>query len=381
MTTAVIRRTMAPLLVLGGTACDATAQKSPLDRPIDGIARVVEFATGLDHPWGLAFLPDGRALVTERPGQLRVVGKDGKLSPPLDGVPKVFSEGQGGLLDVAIDPEFAANRFVYLSFAEPGEDGTAGTAVARGTLGERGLADVRVIYRQVPKVRSGNHFGSRIVFGGDGTLWITQGDRFNQRPLVQDLATDIGKIVRITRDGGAPPDNPFTARSGARPEIWSYGHRNVQGATRHPETGGLWTVEHGAMGGDELNHPEAGRNYGWPVITYGLDYSGEKIGEGTAKAGMEQPVHYWDPSIAPSGLLVYSGKAFPAWKGSFFVGSLKFGRLVRLELSGDKVVKEERYLGDRGQRIRDVVQGPDGFIYLLTDEDPGSVLRLEPVRR
>ena len=242
------------------------------------------------------------------------------------------------------------------------------------------LEDVRVIYRQVPKVKSGNHYGSRLVFDRDGALFVTQGDRYNQRPLVQDLATDIGKIVRITTDGGVPAGNPFASKPGARPEIWSYGHRNVQGAALHPATGRLWTAEHGAQGGDELNRPEAGRNYGWPVITYGVDYSGEKIGEGTTKAGMEQPVHYWDPSIAPSGLLIYTGDAFPDWKGDYFVGSLKFGRLVRLELDGDKVVKEERYLGERGERIRDVVQGPEGFIYLLTDADPGSVLRLEPVR-
>jgi glucose/arabinose dehydrogenase len=368
-------------LALGVVACDATAQKSTLDRPLDGVAKVVVFAKGLDRPWGLAFLPDGRALVTEKPGRLRYVGTDGKLSEPLTGVPKVDDGGQGGLLGVAIDPQFATNRLVYLAFSEPGDGGTAGTAVAKGRLGDRGLEDVQVIYRQVPKVRSGNHYGARLVFDRDGMLFITQGDRFNQRPLVQDLSTDVGKIVRITTDGGVPPDNPFVNQSGARPEIWSYGHRNAQGAALHPETGKLWTVEHGAQGGDELNRPEAGKNYGWPVITYGIDYSGAKIGEGTAKEGMEQPVHYWDPSIAPSGLLIYTGDAFPDWKGDYFTGSLKFGRLVRLELEGDKVVKEERYLGERGARIRDVVQGPEGFIYLLTDADPGSVLRLEPEGR
>ena len=373
-------KTLVLLCALGVVACDATAQKSALDRPLDEIAKVVVVAKGLDHPWGLAFLPDGRALVTEKSGRLRYLGKDGKLSEPLSGVPKVDDGGQGGLLGVALDPGFAGNRLVYLSFSEPGDGGTAGTAVARGRLGERGLEDVRVIYRQVPKVKSGNHYGSRLVFDRDGALFVTQGDRYNQRPLVQDLTTDIGKIVRITTDGGVPAGNPFANKPGARPEIWSYGHRNAQGAALHPATGRLWTVEHGAQGGDELNHPEAGKNYGWPVITYGVDYSGEKIGEGTTKAGMEQPVHYWDPSIAPSGLLIYTGDAFPDWKGDYFTGSLKFGRLVRLELDGDKVVKEERYLGERGERIRDVVQGPEGFIYLLTDADPGSVLRLEPVR-
>jgi glucose/arabinose dehydrogenase len=362
-------RSFVLLLAVGVLACDATAQKSPLDRPLDGTARVTEFAKGLENPWGLAFLPDGRALVTEKTGRLRYVAPDGRLSEPLTGVPTVDDNNQGGLLDVALDPQFAANRRVYLSFSEPGTDGKAGTAVARGRLGEDGLADVVVIYRQEPKVKSGGHYGSRLVFGRDGTLFITQGDRQNQRPLVQDLSTD----------GGVPPDNPFVGKPGVRPEIWSYGHRNAQGAMLHPATGQLWTVEHGAMGGDELNHPEAGRNYGWPVITYGVDYSGAKIGEGTAKAGMEQPVHYWDPSIAPSGLLIYSGDAFPAWKGSYFVGSLKFGRLVRLELAGDKVTKEERYLADRGFRVRDVEQGPEGFIYVVTDQ--GVILRLEPVNR
>jgi glucose/arabinose dehydrogenase len=368
-------------LALGVVACDATAQKSTLDRPLGGVAKVVVFARGLDRPWGLAFLPDGRALVTEKAGRLRYVGRDGKLSEPLTGVPKVDDDGQGGLLGVAIDPQFATNRLVYLAFSEPGDGGTAGTAVAKSRLGERGLEDVQVIYRQAPKVKSGNHYGSRLVFDRDGTLFITQGDRFNQRPLVQDLSTDVGKIVRITTDGGVPPDNPFVNQAGVRPEIWSYGHRNAQGAALHPETGRLWTVEHGAQGGDELNRPEAGKNYGWPVITYGVDYSGATIGEGTKKEGMEQPVHYWDPSIAPSGLVIYTGDAFPDWKGDYFTGSLKFGRLVRLELDGDKVVKEERYLSERGERIRDVVQGPEGFLYLLTDADPGSVLRLEPVRR
>jgi len=364
------------LLAVGVLACDATAQKSSFDRSLDGTARVTEFAKGLEGPWGLAFLPDGRALVTEKPGRLRFIAPDGRPSEPLAGVPKVDDASQGGLLDVALDPKFAANRLVYLSFSEPGTDGKAGTAVAKGRLGERGLEDVVVIYRQEPKVKSGGHYGSRLVFGRDGTLFITQGDRQNQRPLVQDLSTDIGKIVRIATDGSVPPDNPFVGKPGVRPEIWSYGHRNAQGAMLHPETGQLWTVEHGAMGGDELNHPEAGKNYGWPVITYGVDYSGTKIGEGTAKAGMEQPVHYWDPSIAPSGLLIYTGDAFPAWKGSYFVGSLKFGRLVRLELAGDKVTKEERYLADRGLRVRDVEQGPEGFIYVVTDQ--GVILRLEP---
>ena len=261
----------------------------------------------------------------------------------LGGVPAVRAQGPGGLLDVAIDPAFAENRLVYLSYSEPGEGGRgSGTAVARGRLGERGLEDVRVIYRQQPKVRSEGHYGSRLVFGRDGTLFITQGDRMNQRPRVQDLSAGIGKIMRINTDGSVPRDNPFVGREGAMPEIWSYGHRNVQAAALHPETGQLWTVEHGARGGDELNHPEKGRNYGWPVITYGRDYSGVQIGEGTAREGMEQPVYFWDPVIAPSGMTFYTGDAFPQWKGSVLIGSLSPGALVRPKRSQMRVGVDRR---------------------------------------
>lgn len=347
---------------------------------IPGIADVVSFTVGLQHPWGLAFLPDGRALVTERPGRLRLIGRDGKLSDPLTGVPDVVARGQGGLLDVAIDPNFAENRFVYLSFSEGGPGG-AGTAVFRGALGPRGLEEGRVIFRQVPKVNGTGHFGSRMVFGRDGTLFVTLGDRYAYRDSAQDVTTHLGKIVRIRRDGTPPSDNPFLTRSDAKPEIWSYGHRNLQGAALHPLTGQLWTVEHGAQGGDELNHPQPGKNYGWPVITYGVDYSGAKIGIGTKAPGMEQPVHYWDPSIAPSGLLFYTGSVYPGWKDSLFTGSLKFGALVRLTLNGDAVTQEERLLQDLGERIRDVRQGPDGLIYLLTDSPEGRVLRLNPVKK
>jgi glucose/arabinose dehydrogenase len=330
----------------------------------------------LEHPWALAFLPDGRILVTERPGRLRIVTKDGQLSKPLDGVPKVQVGGQGGLLDVAIDPKFDSNRLVYLSYAEPGEGG-AGTAVARGRLGESGLEDLNVIYRQQPKVEGYNHFGSRLVFSTDGKLFVTQGERQAYRQQAQNLSSDLGKLVRINPDGSIPEDNPFVGRRGVRPEIYSYGHRNMQGAALHPETGQLWTVEHGARGGDELNHPEAGKNYGWPVITYGRDYSGMPIGEGTAKEGMEQPVYYWDPVIAPSGAVWYTGEKYPGWKGSLFIGSLR-GALVRLTLENGRVTSEERYLGELGNRIRDVQQGPDGFLYVVTDEDDGRVLRVVP---
>ena len=356
----------------------AQAPRSPTPTPVKAAVRVETVARGLEHPWALAFLPDGRMLVTERPGRLRIVGRDGRVSEPLAGVPQVLARGQGGLLDVALDPRFADNRLVYLSYAEPGAGGAAGTAVARGRLGEGRLEDVRVIYQQQPKVRGAAHFGSRLVFARDGTLFVTQGDRFAYRDGAQDLSVGIGKIVRINPDGSVPRDNPFVSRAGARPEIWSYGHRNVQSAALHPRTAQLWTVEHGARGGDELNRPEAGKNYGWPVITYGVDYSGARIGEGTAKPGMEQPVYYWDPVIAPSGMTFYTGDAFPNWKGSLFIGSLDRGLLVRLTLKDGRVAREERYLADLGERIRDVRQGPDGLLYLLTDSGDGRVLRVLP---
>src|SRR5690606_35367389 len=303
------------LFVIIGAACDPSgvsgqtqgeAPRSPTPDPVEGVVTSEIITDGLEHPWGLAFLPDGRVLVTERPGRLRIVSPDGTISAPLTGVPEVAARGQGGLLDITLDPDFATNNLVYLSFAEPGEGGTASTAVARGQFTGSGLENVQVIYRQVPKVESGGHYGSRIVFRKDGSLFITQGDRMNQRPLVQELSAGIGKIMRVNPDGSVPADNPFVNGEGARPEIWSYGHRNVQAAALHPETGDLWTVEHGARGGDELNHPEAGRNSGWPVITYGVDYSGARIGEGTAREGMEQPVYSWGPVIAASGLAAYT---------------------------------------------------------------------------
>jgi aldose sugar dehydrogenase len=267
---------------------------------------------------------------------------------------------------------------VYLSYAEPGDGGTAGTAVARGTLNDRGLDGVRVIYRQQPKVTGANHFGSRLVFTRDGTLFVTQGERFDYAGQAQDLGSLLGKIVRINPDGSVPHDNPFVGREGARGEIWSLGHRNVQGAALHPDTGQLWTAEHGARGGDELNHPEAGKNYGWPVISYGVHYSFRKIGEGTTKPGMEQPVYYWDPVIAPSGMAFYTGDRFPGWRGNVLIGSLRPGGLVRLTLENGRVTREDRYLGELGERIRDVRQGPDGLLYLLTDADEGRVLRISP---
>ncbi len=362
-------------------AAQGPAQASPQPESIEGVVRAETVAEGLVHPWALAFLPDGRLLVTERPGRLRIVSMDGTLSEPLTGVPEVMASGQGGLLDVALDPDFATNRLVYLSFAEAGEDQTNGTAVARGRLGDAGLENTTVIYRQRPKVNSRGHFGSRLVFSNDGKLFITQGDRqaTQFRVLAQDLTKGMGKVMRVNPDGSIPEDNPFVGREDAQPEIWSYGHRNVQAAALHPETGQLWTVEHGARGGDELNHPEAGKNYGWPVITYGVDYSGAKIGEGTTKEGMEQPVYYWDPVIAPSGMAFYTADVIPGWQGSVLIGSMTPGALVRLVLEDGRVVKEERYLGDLDERIRDVQVGPDGFVYVVTDSEMGRVLRVRPV--
>ena len=340
----------------------------------------VTVASGLQNPWGLAFLPDGRMLVTERPGRMRLVTIDGKLAAPLQGLPKVEAAGQGGLLDVALDPKFADNALVYWSYSEPDPQGGRGnsTAVARGRLAGDRLDDVKVIFRQAPKVASNAHFGSRLVFARDGRLFVTLGDRFSRRDDAQLLGNHHGKIVRIESDGRVPSDNPFVGRSGALPEIWSYGHRNVQGAALNPASGELWIDEHGPQGGDELNIAQPGKNYGWPVITYGAEYgSGAKIGEGTAKAGMEPPLAHWVPSIATSGLAFLTSDRYPGWKGSVFIGALKAQLLVRLELDGRKVVREERLLQDFGERIRDVRQGPDGWLYLLTDSTNGRIVRLE----
>jgi glucose/arabinose dehydrogenase len=337
-----------------------------------------QFARGLDHPWGMAFLPDGRLLVTERAGRLRIVGSDGRVSAPLAGLPPIMASGQGGLLDVAIDPQFRSTRWIYLSYAEPRGQGRNGTSVLRAKLGEAGLSEPKVIFRQQPAVASQLHFGSRLAFGPDGTLFITTGDRYSERDQAQSLDNHLGKVIRIRADGSVPPDNPFLKQAGARPEIWSYGHRNLQGAAVHPLSGQLWTHEHGAKGGDEVNLTQAGVNYGWPVITWGVDYSGAPIGEGSRKAGMAQPLHYWVPSIAPSGMAFYRGQPFAQWQGSLLVGALRGQMLVRLALDGTKIKQEERLLQGLGQRIRDVRVGPDGLIYLLTDEGEGSILRLAP---
>lgn len=364
-------------VVLALSAAPASAQQRFTSSA--GELSVETVASGLEHPWGLSFLPDGRMLVTERPGRLRIVSAQGQLSRPIAGVPNVAARGQGGLLDVVIDPRFADNRLVYVSFSEPRAGGN-GTSVARGRLNaaETALENVAVIFRQMPAIASQMHFGSRLVFDRTGALFVTVGDRYSQRDQAQNPENHIGKVIRIRPEGGAPADNPN--KPGWAPEIWSIGHRNVQGAALHPETGQLWTAEHGARGGDEINTPKSGLNYGWPVITYGVDYSGAKIGEGTAKAGMEQPLFYWDPSIAPSGAAFYTGSVWPAWKNSLFVGALAGQMLIRLTTSGESVTGEERLLTDLGERIRDVRQGSDGFLYLLTDAEDGKVLRVRPAR-
>ena len=371
------------VLACGPRYTDAQLQapRSPTPPSIDAPITVETVTGGLEHPWALAFLPDGRLVVTERPGRLRIVDAQGHLSAPLDGVPAVAARGQGGLLDVAVDPRFADNRTIYLSYAEPGDGGVAGTAVARAKLGEGKLEDVAVIYRQQPKVTGGNHFGSRIVFARDGTLFVTLGERSNPEPrvLAQDLNTHFGKTIRINKDGTVPRNNPFVGRANARPENYTWGQRNVQAAALHPTTGQLWTIEHGPRGGDELNKIEPGKNYGWPTISYGVEYQGPKLPGGrTQQQGMEQPVYYWDPVIAPSGMIFYTGALFPAWRNNIFVGGMGSQKLVRLVLNGDRVVGEEWLLQDQRQRIRDVNQGPDGAIYVATDG--GSILRVAPAR-
>ena len=341
--------------------------------------RVEVVTPDLEHPWAVAFLPDGRFLVTEREGRLRLIEADGRLrSAPVAGLPdEVHQHGQGGLLDVALHPDFARNHLVYFSYAERGRGGY-GTTVARARFEDDALHDTEVLFRMALKSRQGRHFGSRLVFDREGHLFITLGDR-GDRPRAQDLNDHAGSLIRLSADGSVPDDNPFIDTPGALPEIFSYGHRNMQGATLNPFTGRLWTHEHGPQGGDEINVPEAGVNHGWPVITYGVNYGiGTQIGEGTAKPGMAQPLYYWVPSIAPSGMTFYDGPHFPGWQGDLFVGSLKFRLLVRLEIEDDRVVHEERMLAGEFGRIRDVRQGPDGLIYLLTDESNGQLLRLVP---
>lgn len=345
--------------------------------------KAVVVARGLVQPWALAFLPDGRMLVTEKPGRLRVVDAQGHVSAPLPGMLPVDAVGQCGLLDVALDPQFSENRLVYWTFAERGSGGNS-TAVGRARLegapGSERLADARVIFSQAPKVASRAHCGSRIAFDRNGHLWVGLGDRFSEKESAQTLDNHLGKVVRIDKEGRAPADNPFVGKAGARPEIWSLGHRNIQGLAVHPQTGELWASEHGPQGGDEINVVEAGRNYGWPLVTYGRNYgTGTRIGEEGPKPGFEMPLKHWVPvSVAPSGLAFVTSDRYPGWKGSLVLGTLRGQVLIRLTLDGRRVTGEQRMLTALGQRLRDVRQGPDGWLYIVTDGDEGQILRLQP---
>ncbi len=369
------------LLVLAVTSLLALTPSAMAERSELGELQLTEVAAGLEHPWALAFLPEGQGyLISERPGRLRLLDAQGRLHPPLGGVPAVFARGQGGLLDIALSPGFATDRLVYLSYAEADDEGQrAGTAVGRGRLKEdlSALEGFRVIFRQLPKLSEGIHFGSRMAFGADGQLYVSLGEN-NQRATAQQLDKLQGKLVRLQPGGGVPADNPFVGREGVRPEIWSYGHRNPQGLALNPWSGRLWLHEHGPRGGDEINIPKAGRNYGWPKATHGINYSFLPIpeAEGATVAGTEPPHHVWERSPAISGMAFYSAERFPAWQHSLFIGALAGQELIRLQLQGDQVVHEERLLQDRGWRIRDVRQGPDGFLYLLTDAPDGKLVRL-----
>ncbi|BAO62478.1 glucose/sorbosone family dehydrogenase [Pseudomonas protegens Cab57] len=379
-----LRKTLIATLcssVLLGSAVPAMAATPQAFPSEQGTLNLTPVAAGLDHPWALAFLPDRQGiLVTERPGNLRLVGADGKLSAPLSGVPKVWAKGQGGLLDVALSPDFKQDRMVYLSYAEGGgEGGTAGTAVGRGRLSDdlSGLKDFQVIFRQEPKLSTGNHFGSRLVFDRDGYLFVTLGEN-NDRPTAQDLDKLQGKIVRLYPDGRVPDDNPFVGQAGVRPEIWSYGHRNPQGAALDPWSGTLWENEHGPKGGDEINIIERGKNYGWPLATHGINYSGQPIPEalGQTAPGTVAPHHVWEKSPGISGMAFYDSDRFTPWQHNVFIGALASQELIRLQFNGDRVEHEERLLGGLKARIRDVRQGPDGYLYILTDEDQGTLYKV-----
>jgi glucose/arabinose dehydrogenase len=365
------------LFMLASLVSDAWASESAVfDSELERF-RVNTLVRGLDHPWGLAFLPGGDMLITERPGRLLRIDGKSLQRRSVRGLPAIAAVGQGGLLDVTLHPGFDSNQLIYFSFT--GDDDGVGTEVARGRLAGDALENVEIIFRALPKSGGGRHFGSRLLFDTNGHLLITLGER-GDRPRAQDISDHAGSVIRINDDGSVPADNPFATTPEARPEIYTYGNRNVQGIALDPVSGLVWAHEHGPQGGDEVNVLVAGRNYGWPVITYGRNYvTGTKIGEGTHKQGMEQPRHYWTPSIAPSGMTLYTGDKFPAWRGNLFVGALKYRLLVRLEERDQNIVHEERMLEDVLGRIRDVRTGPDGYIYLLTDQDDGVLARLEPV--
>ena len=366
--------------VLSGSVAQAAGAKTKTFQSERHAFRVVTLVEGLAYPWSLAFLPDGRMLVTERPGRLRVVSKDFKLDPrPIEGVPQVAATGQGGMFDVALHPKYAENGWIYLAYNGRG-DGGHGTELLRAKLDGHRLTQPQVLFRMEPKSSGGQHFGGRIVFDRAGHVFLTLGDR-GDRDRAQRLDDHAGSVIRLHDDGRVPADNPFVKKPGTKSEKFTLGNRNMQGAALHPKTGELWTHEHGPQGGDEINVIRSGRNYGWPVITYGVNYGiGTRIGEGTHKAGMEQPLHKWVPSIAPSGMAFYDGDRFPNWRGNLLVGALRDEMLVRLELDGEKVTKEERLIRDAIGRIRDVRVGPDGYVYLLTDDRNGVLARLEPVR-
>lgn len=345
----------------------------------DAHYKVTTFAEGLEHPWSMVFLPNGELLVSERPGRLRRISPEGAVSAPISNLPSIFAKGQGGLLGLAVDPDFQSNGHIYFSYSESDGD-LAGTAVARAKLIENELHDLQVIFRQLPKVGGDKHFGSRLLFASDGTLFVTLGERFYHMAEAQALNNHLGKIVRITADGRVPRDNPYANAKGALPEIWSYGHRNIQGAALHPQTGELWIHEHGPRGGDEINLPMPGKNYGWPKASYGSHYWLIPIKDDHRGQGYEEPIYQWTPSIAPSGMAFYAGDKFPEWRGNLFIGALAGRHLVRLDLSGLNLISEERLLEGLEQRIRDVAEGPDGFLYLLTDDLKGKILRLEPTQ-
>ncbi|KXS34246.1 MAG: oxidoreductase [Idiomarina sp.] len=373
------------LTAVAAALLSATMSTSVLAQEVETERHTLSLETiseGLNHPWGIAFLPSGDMLVTERSGTLNIITQDGQKTP-IQGTPEVVAKSQGGLLDVNIDPDYADNGWVYISYSEKDPKGGNGnsTAVMRGKIDGDKWTQGEVIFRQAPKYESNAHFGSRLVFSPEGHLFITLGERYSRMQDAQTLDNHHGKIVRIWPDGSIPKDNPFVGNDGALDEIWSYGHRNVQGAAIHPDTGELWTIEHGPQGGDEVNIPKAGKNYGWPTITYGEDYGGGEIGIGTHKEGMEQPFYYWLPSIATAGSIFYTGDKFPKWKGDLLVTALRGQTIARLDLEEGRVLHEERMLEDATSfRIRDIEQGPEGFLYILTDADSGQLIKLSPVK-